>query len=250
MKTKREAISTRTSSSNVGVSHGEVQLMASNTGCKAGLFLERQSSFFLRSGYSSKSCSRQLRHYRLDRDKYCLIRDRIYNDHENLNWSCNTLGVRNFFYLDQLIVDIIHLEVREGPDKYLWSTSHDGTFSVGALRRLIDDQLLPSMATNTTWEKILPRKVNIFMWRLNLNRLPHRFNLSSKGIDILKISCPSCNGNVESNTHIFFECLFAKEVWKIIRIWSGDSFPFLIRILIGFNGWPRGMVLNLRRNAF
>nr|GEW86698.1 ATP-sulfurylase PUA-like domain-containing protein [Tanacetum cinerariifolium] len=46
------------------------------------------------------------------------------------------------------------------------------------------------------------------------------------GIDILKISCPSCNGNVESNTHIFFKCPLAKEVWKIIRRWCGDSTPF------------------------
>nr|GEZ57326.1 RNA-directed DNA polymerase, eukaryota, reverse transcriptase zinc-binding domain protein [Tanacetum cinerariifolium] len=49
--------------------------------------------------------------------------------------------VRNSSYLDQLIVDISHLEVKEGLDKCLWSTSHDGTFSVGALRRLIDDHL-------------------------------------------------------------------------------------------------------------
>ncbi|GJR92764.1 ribonuclease H-like domain-containing protein [Tanacetum coccineum] len=134
-----------------------------------------------------------------------------------------TLGVRKSSYLDQLIVDISHLEVREGPDKCLWSTSNDESFFVGALRRIIDNHLLPSMATKTTWEKTFPYKVNIFMWRLNLDRLPHRFNLSSRGIDIPEISC---NGNVESNTHIFFECPLAKEVWNIIRRWCGDSFPF------------------------
>ncbi|GKB44044.1 RNA-directed DNA polymerase, eukaryota, reverse transcriptase zinc-binding domain protein [Tanacetum coccineum] len=161
---------------------------------------------------NSPLCTRFNRLCRLERDKDCLIRDRIYNDHWNWNWSRNTLGVRNSSYLDQLIADISHLEVREGPDKCLWSTSHDGTFSVGALRRIIDDHLLPSMATKTTWEKTLPRKVNIFLWRLNLDRFPHRFNLSSRGIDIPEISCPSCNGNVESNTLIFFECPLAKEV--------------------------------------
>ncbi|GKB46995.1 2-methylene-furan-3-one reductase [Tanacetum coccineum] len=50
------------------------------------------------------------------------------------------------------------------------------------------------------------RKVNVFMWRLSLDRLPHRLNLSSRGMDIPAISCPSCNTNVESANHIFFEC--------------------------------------------
>ncbi|GJW65938.1 hypothetical protein Tco_0117822 [Tanacetum coccineum] len=48
----------------------------------------------------------------------------------------------------------------------------------------------------TTWEKTFPRKVNIFMWRLNLDRLPHRFNLSSRGIDIPEISSTSCNADI------------------------------------------------------
>ncbi|GJS87764.1 RNA-directed DNA polymerase, eukaryota, reverse transcriptase zinc-binding domain protein [Tanacetum coccineum] len=93
------------------------------------------------------------------------------------------------------------------------------------LRCQIDDHILPSLDSKTTWDKTLPRKVNIFMWRLKIDRLPRRLNLSSRGIEIPEISCPSCNGNVESNHHIFFGCEFAKEVWKNIRRWCEDSFP-------------------------
>ncbi|GKA54620.1 RNA-directed DNA polymerase, eukaryota, reverse transcriptase zinc-binding domain protein [Tanacetum coccineum] len=39
---------------------------------------------------------------------------------------------------------------------------------------------------STTWDKSLPRKVNIFMWRLLLDRLPHRLNLSYQGIEKLR----------------------------------------------------------------
>ena len=89
---------------------------------------------------------------------------------------------------------------------------------------LIDDRTLPSLATNTTWDKSFPHKVNIFLWHLKLDRLPHRLNLSSRGIEIPKIFCPSCNGNVESNVHIFFDCAFAKEIWRIIKRRCDDSF--------------------------
>ncbi|GKG41575.1 RNA-directed DNA polymerase, eukaryota, partial [Tanacetum coccineum] len=79
-----------------------------------------------------------------------------------------------------------------------WSLADDGIFSVRSSRRLIDSKLLPSILLSTSWDNILPHKVNIFLWRLSLDRLPHRLNLSSRGIDITTISCSSCNGNVES----------------------------------------------------
>ncbi|GJU23616.1 RNA-directed DNA polymerase, eukaryota [Tanacetum coccineum] len=97
---------------------------------------------------------------------------------------------------------------------------------IGDLRRRIDDHILPSLDTKTTWDKSLPRKVNIFMWRLKLDRFVHRLNLSSRGIEIPEISCPSCSGNVESNYHInFFDCVIVKEVWRIIRRWCDEAFP-------------------------
>jgi hypothetical protein len=70
----------------------------------------------------------------------------------------------------------------------------------------IDAHLLPSLDPPTTWDNSRHRKVNIFMWRLLFDRLSHRLNLLSLGIEIPEISCPSCNGNVESNLHIFSEC--------------------------------------------
>ncbi|GJU48519.1 RNA-directed DNA polymerase, eukaryota, reverse transcriptase zinc-binding domain protein [Tanacetum coccineum] len=88
--------------------------------------------------------------------------------------------------------------------------------------RVIGDKILPSLVTLTSWDKTLPRKVNIFMWRLMLDRLPHRLNLSSRGIDIQSISCSSCNDNVKSSNHIFL---------NVTSLWSGG-----IR-------WKRGLVV-------
>ncbi|GJQ96973.1 cytochrome P450 CYP72A219-like protein [Tanacetum coccineum] len=163
--------------------------------------------------------------FRLDQEKNCRIVDRIVDGQWSWNWSCNTLGVRNTAYLNNLLLKISELDINKAKDKCVWSLAHDGVFSVAALRRRIDDHILPSLDIKTTWDKTLPYKVNIFMWRLKLDRLPHRLNLSSRGIEIPEISCPSCSGNVESNQHIFFGCDFAKEVWKIIRRWCEEAFP-------------------------
>ncbi|GJT17097.1 RNA-directed DNA polymerase, eukaryota, reverse transcriptase zinc-binding domain protein [Tanacetum coccineum] len=42
-----------------------------------------------------------------------------------------------------------------------------------------------------------------------------RLNLSLRGMDIPAISCSSCNANVESANHIFFECIIASDLWKL-----------------------------------
>ncbi|GJZ58680.1 RNA-directed DNA polymerase, eukaryota, reverse transcriptase zinc-binding domain protein [Tanacetum coccineum] len=64
-------------------------------------------------------------------------------------------------------------------------------------------------------------------------RNPHRLNLSSRGIEIPDISCPSCNGFVESNQHIFFECNIAKDIWRLVRIWCDNYIP----LFSSFDHW-------------
>nr|GEZ85694.1 RNA-directed DNA polymerase, eukaryota [Tanacetum cinerariifolium] len=105
------------------------------------------------------------------------------------------------------------VNVQVDNDKCTRSLDDDGTFTVGALRRLIDDHLLPSLDTTTTWVKYLPRKVNIFMWRLKLDKLPHRLNLSLR---------------------------VAKGIWRIVRRWCDNSFPIFeskVRWLDWWSSW-------------
>ena len=114
--------------------------------------------------------------------------DRILNGQWAWNWS-SKLGIRNSSHLNELLLEISHLNVQDDNDKCIWRMDDNGIFTVGALRHLIDDRLLPSMDSATTWDESLPRKVNIFMWRLKLDKLPHRLNLSLRGIEIPEISC-------------------------------------------------------------
>ncbi|GJT35075.1 RNA-directed DNA polymerase, eukaryota, reverse transcriptase zinc-binding domain protein [Tanacetum coccineum] len=84
--------------------------------------------------------------------------------------------------------------------------------------------------------KSIARKVNIFMWRLSLDRLPHRLNLSLREMDILAISCSSCNANVEYANHIFFECIIASDLWKLVYRWC--EIPFVQALSIeAFKDW-------------
>ncbi|GJV36879.1 RNA-directed DNA polymerase, eukaryota, reverse transcriptase zinc-binding domain protein [Tanacetum coccineum] len=169
--------------------------------------------------------TRYNRLFRLDPDKDCLIIDRIANGQWNWNWSREDIGVRNKAYLRDLLLEISLVDPNVEEDSCVWEMANDGIFSVGDTRRLIDSKILSTLVPSTSWDKTLPRKVNIFIWRLALDWLPHRLNLSARGMDIPSISCSLCNGNVESSSHIFFDCDFAKEVWRLVRIWCDIPLP-------------------------
>nr|GEX05916.1 RNA-directed DNA polymerase, eukaryota [Tanacetum cinerariifolium] len=55
----------------------------------------------------------------------------------------------------------------------------------------------------TRWLRVIPIKVNVHAWRVCLDKLPTRANLSLRGLDIPSIACPLCNSTVESPSHIF-----------------------------------------------
>ncbi|GKE47580.1 RNA-directed DNA polymerase, eukaryota, reverse transcriptase zinc-binding domain protein [Tanacetum coccineum] len=114
--------------------------------------------------------------------------------------------------LRTLTNELRHTTLSSEPDSCMWSLSDDGLFSVAVTRRHIDQVILPSVNIATRWNNVLPKKVNIFIWRLRLDRLPHRLNLSKRGLEIDFISCPICNNHVESNNHIFFSCDVASSV--------------------------------------
>ncbi|GJY56448.1 RNA-directed DNA polymerase, eukaryota, reverse transcriptase zinc-binding domain protein [Tanacetum coccineum] len=132
--------------------------------------------------------------YRLDQDKDCLIIDRIINRQWHWNWSRTNIGVRNLSFFGDMLNEIGQLNIVASEDTCVWNLGPNGTFTVKDARNIIDQKTLPSLSS-TSWDKIIPRKVNIFMWRLSLDRLPHRLNLSLRGMDIPAISCSSCNAN-------------------------------------------------------
>ncbi|GKB82163.1 RNA-directed DNA polymerase, eukaryota, reverse transcriptase zinc-binding domain protein [Tanacetum coccineum] len=104
-------------------------------------------------------------------------------------------------------------------DRWSWSHTGDGEFSVSSARNLIDDKSLGVIGSKTCWRKYVPSKVNIHSWRVNRNNLPTRLNLSRRGIDLDSILCPSCNLAVESTNHTFFSFPMMEDLYKKIARW-------------------------------
>ncbi|GJV66300.1 RNA-directed DNA polymerase, eukaryota [Tanacetum coccineum] len=96
-------------------------------------------------------------------------------------------------------------------------------YLVSSTRTYIDDLLLPTVGSPTRWAKVVPIKINIFAWKVCLDKLPTRLNLSLRGIDIPSIVCPNCSLAGESCSHLFFSCSMARLLWrKVARWWDFD----------------------------
>nr|GEX89879.1 RNA-directed DNA polymerase, eukaryota, reverse transcriptase zinc-binding domain protein [Tanacetum cinerariifolium] len=105
----------------------------------------------------------------------------------------------------------------EQPLKWLLGASAD--FSVASVRSLVDSHTLETDNVATRWNRSIPIKVNVFLWRLKLNKIPSRVNLDRRGIEVGSIICSSCLDDIETVNHSFFNCGMAKDLWALLAKW-------------------------------
>nr|GEW57816.1 RNA-directed DNA polymerase, eukaryota, reverse transcriptase zinc-binding domain protein [Tanacetum cinerariifolium] len=131
--------------------------------------------------------------YRLELHLNCVISDRFVNGEWHWQWRRIIDSERRFDMLKALLTELESVPISSGNDEVRWGLNPDGSFYVSVTRDHIDDVILSTLPAVTSWCKILPKKVNIFIWRLRLDKLPHRFNLSRHGLDIQAIACSVCS---------------------------------------------------------
>nr|GEY29987.1 RNA-directed DNA polymerase, eukaryota [Tanacetum cinerariifolium] len=95
---------------------------------------------------------------------------------------------------------------------WYWALEGSGEFTITSVRKMTDDFMLPKVSSKTRWFKAIPIKVNVHAWKVKLDRLPTRLNISRRGIDIESILFPMCGKEVESTSHIFLTCQMSKEI--------------------------------------
>nr|GEV05064.1 hypothetical protein [Tanacetum cinerariifolium] len=124
--------------------------------------------------------------------------------------------------------------------RWKWTLNDDGVFMVKELTKMIEEKILrvENGGQVTLWNKLVPKKVNIFIWRALKGRLPVREELDKRGIDLDSLLCPCCDTVVESCNHSLVLCKLALSLWeRIYRWWKIRNInAFFIDEVLSSNG--------------
>ncbi|GJX63240.1 RNA-directed DNA polymerase, eukaryota [Tanacetum coccineum] len=111
----------------------------------------------------------------------------------------------------------------------------EGVFRVKDVRILLDECFLPKAPTATRWVKYVPIKINVFAWKVFLDRLPTRSNLQHHGVLVSDLLCPLCPSAQEDSSHLFFSCRLATDIVRLVCN-SGSILDAPGSMLIVLNG--------------
>ncbi|GKA10232.1 RNA-directed DNA polymerase, eukaryota [Tanacetum coccineum] len=156
--------------------------------------------------------------FALDNNKSCSVYVKI---SEGLNSSLRR-PVRGGVESQQLSLlnDLVSsVSLSNSEDRWVWNLNGSGLFRVCDIRNLLDEKFLPKVEVATRWIKYIPIKINIFAWKVCLDRLPTRLNLAHRDIQVSSLDCPVCSLSHESTSHILFSCSMASDLFRLICRW-------------------------------
>ncbi|KAK9048582.1 hypothetical protein SSX86_032453 [Deinandra increscens subsp. villosa] len=165
--------------------------------------------------------SRFPRLFALAVDKSVRICDLRVNNAWHWTWRRPIRGGLETAQLDELLGLIGDMQFSTSDDTWKWLFENDVDFSVKSIRKMIDSKYLPCGDNPTRWIKLVPKKVNIMNWRLFLDKLPTRQNLSKRGMEIHDILCPICHNQLESVKHVFGDCEISATIVGLVKKWLG-----------------------------
>ncbi|XP_071687343.1 uncharacterized protein [Rutidosis leptorrhynchoides] len=123
-------------------------------------------------------------------------------------------------------------------DSWRWTLSGNGIFITKILSDVITTKLLGA-GTNcfeTMRNDLVPKKVEVFVWRAKRRRLPVLSELNKRGIDLHSVRCPLCDDDIETVDHFLFLCQDVLDIWAKVRNWWGLNGSSAFGIGDAFNG--------------
>ncbi|GKB73439.1 RNA-directed DNA polymerase, eukaryota, reverse transcriptase zinc-binding domain protein, partial [Tanacetum coccineum] len=171
--------------------------------------------------------------YQLESVKDCFIADRIGISDWIAVFRRPPRGGAETSQFNDLLSLIQDVVLSDSSDSWMWSVDASSGYTVASGRTLIDSNILDVAPKATRWNRLIPNKVNVFIWSLMLNKLPTRVNLDRRDIDVGSILCPICLEDIETVNHIFFSCNMAKDLWSMFAIWWDIDIPVYILMVLG-----------------
>ena len=106
-------------------------------------------------------------------------------------------------------------------DALIWQLENKGVYSSSSLYHVINFRGVQPLFLLAVWKLVVPPKIHVFLSLFSQNKLMTRDNLRKRHI-IQPLDCVFCSEQ-ETNTHLFFECIVARLVWREVEDLFGIS---------------------------
>nr|GEW88245.1 RNA-directed DNA polymerase, eukaryota [Tanacetum cinerariifolium] len=156
--------------------------------------------------------------FSLELNKESNVADKLHSSVE-LSLRRPVRGGIEAYQLNQLLELLGSVVLSNSCDRWYWDLNGNGVFCVKDFRNLLDEFFLPKEDITTRWIKHIPIKINVFAWRVFLDRLPTKVNLMRRGVHVDSVLCPICNSSNEDVSHILFNCPLAVDVSRLVCRW-------------------------------
>ncbi|KAK3211873.1 hypothetical protein Dsin_016579 [Dipteronia sinensis] len=146
---------------------------------------------------------------------------------KGVNWEWDVPLRRHLFdweneQLNCLITALDNVKLRNWiPDTISWSFSPNGAFSVSSFRKCVEGTPVVNHCNSMlVWNGFCPPKVEVFVWNLMKGRTLVKDVMRRFGMDVsLNPSCTFCNQYYETIDHVFLQCNWSWNLWKVCMSW-------------------------------
>jgi hypothetical protein len=104
-------------------------------------------------------------------------------------------------------------------DALVWKFTSDGIYTSQSLYKVINFRGITPVHIPKIWDLHVPPRVQFFLWLLGKNKVLTRDNLAKRQ-KVEDSTCLFCKEN-ESSQHLFFDCVVAKKMWRMISTIAG-----------------------------
>jgi len=145
----------------------------------------------------------------------------------NVTFRRNLVG-RNLANWQRIVTSLQQVNLVEERDAFIWGLKASGTFTIRSMyAALINNGIKVSQ---DIWQTKLPMKIKVFLWYLKMGVTLTKDNLARRNWHEDKLCC--FYHLTESIQHLFFDCFYAKFLWRSIHLLFGSLPPTSIDDLI------------------
>ncbi|PWA49539.1 reverse transcriptase zinc-binding domain-containing protein [Artemisia annua] len=179
--------------------------------------------------------------FKMAKDKRCTVADGLLMSSNRFG---GITGSQNSRMIDGGNIELSRLEsmmdgifLSDEVDKWSWIGNKHKEFSVKVVKDFLNSVHDYSNRFVLSWSKWVPKKCNIFMWRVGLDRIQTASALRRRNCNIPSPFCGLCEEYEENVDHLFCHCVMASQVWYRLSRWCKISplFMFSVKDLFGLH---------------